>query len=140
MKNPLRIMWLTCVLVLASGPTLFAQQQQQGTGQQQNGKPIMVGRLSHTEGQVLRYVYEDKDWVATIKDTPFGAEDSFYSDQDGKAEILIPNNTWIRIGGDTQIQGIALEDDLTEVDVASGMVRFYNRGVKTIVKATTPFG
>ncbi|MHC1744697.1 MAG: DUF6600 domain-containing protein [Syntrophobacteraceae bacterium] len=139
MRNPHRFVWLACLLVLASGPTVLAQQQQQGNGQQ-NGKPIMVGRLSLTEGQVLRYVYDDKDWVATIKDTPFGAEDSLYSDQDGKAEILIPNNTWIRIGGDTQIQGIALEDDLTEVDVASGMTRFYSRGGKTVVKATTPFG
>lgn len=139
MKNAHRFVWLACMLVLASGPAVFAQQQQQSSGQQ-NGKPVMVGRIALTEGQVLRYVYDDKDWVATIKDTPFGAEDSLYSDQDGKAEILVPNNTWIRIGGDTQIQGIALEDDLTEVDVASGMTRFYNRGGNTIMKATTPFG
>jgi hypothetical protein len=139
MRKLRRFVWLTCALVLAWGPTVSAQSQQKGAGQQ-NGQAVLVGRLSHTEGQVLRYVYEEKDWVALTKDTPFGAEDSLYSDQDGKAEILIPNNTWVRVGGNTQIQGIALEDDLTEVDVASGMSRFYNRGGKTIVKATTPFG
>lgn len=131
--------WLTGLLVLVLGTAASVQAQPQGTAAK-NEQPILVGRLSLIEGQVLRYVYEEKDWVATVKDTPFGAEDSLYSDQDGKAEILIPNNTWVRIGGDTQIQGIAFEADLSEVDVASGMARFSNREGRTIIKATTPFG
>ncbi len=139
MRHTLVSTWLAGLLVLVLGTGAAAQPQPQGTAAK-NGQPVLVGRLTLTEGQVLRYVYEEKDWVATVKDTPFGAEDSLYSDQDGKAEILIPNNTWIRIGGDTQIQGIAFEEDLSEVDVASGMARFGNREGKTIIKATTPFG
>ncbi len=102
--------------------------------------PVVVGRVSHIEGQLLRYVYEEKDWVPILKDVPFGLEDSLYSDQDAKAEILFPNSTWVRIGGSTQIQAISLDDEVTEIDVASGMARFYNRGSQSVIKATTPFG
>ncbi len=102
--------------------------------------PVVVGRVSHIEGQLLRYVYEEKDWVPILKDVPFGLEDSLYSDQDAKAEILFPNGTWVRIGGSTQIQAISLDDEVTEIDVASGIARFYNRGSQSVIKATTPFG
>ena len=40
----------------------------------------------------------------------------------GKAEFILPNGTWVRIGGSTQIQIIALKPDVTEVDVASGFI------------------
>jgi hypothetical protein len=102
--------------------------------------PVVVGRVAHIEGELLRYVYEEKDWVPIVKDVPFGLEDTLYSDPDARAEILFPNGTWVRIGGNTQIQAIALDDDITEIDVASGMARFYNRGAQGVIKATTPFG
>ena len=35
---------------------------------------------------------------------------------------------------------LALEDDATQVDVASGVARFYNRSSQAVIKATTPFG
>jgi hypothetical protein len=92
------------------------------------------------EGELLSYVYEQKDWVPILQDVPFGLEDTLYSDQDARAEIVFPNSTWIRIGGNTQIQAIALDEDVTEIDVASGIARFYNRGSQGVIKATTPFG
>jgi hypothetical protein len=101
---------------------------------------ILVGRISFVEGQLLRFVPAENDWVATVKDAPFGREDALYSDQNGKAELIMPNSTWIRIGGNTQLQLIALKTDVTEVDVASGLARFYNKSSNVLVKATTPFG
>ena len=101
---------------------------------------ILVGRITLVEGQLLRFVPAEKDWVAIVKDAPFGREDALYSDQDGKAELIMPNNTWVRMGGNTQLQLIALKTDVTEVDVASGLARFYNRSSNVLVKATSPFG
>jgi hypothetical protein len=100
----------------------------------------MVGRISDVDGQLLRFVPAEKDWVATTKDAPFGMDDALYSDQNGKAEFILPNNTWVRIGGSTQIQLIALKPDVTEVDVASGVARFHNKSSNALIKATTPFG
>ena len=103
--------------------------------------PVMtVGRVYAVEGDLLRYVPADKDWVAMVNDAPFGVEDTFFSGNQGMAEMLVPNGTWLRVGHSTQVQFIALDPDLSEVDVASGVARFYNKGSETVIKATSPFG
>ncbi len=101
---------------------------------------ILVGRIAHIEGQLLRYVEEENDWVLTVTDAPFGLEDTLYSDDRAKAEFIMPNSTWIRVGGNTQVQLLSLNPDTTTVDVASGLARFYNRSRDAIIKVTTPFG
>ena len=101
---------------------------------------MVIGRVSHIEGDLLRYVPEEEDWVAVVRDTPFGAEDTLFSGSRGMAELIVPNGTWIRAGNSTQIQFIILETDLAEMDVASGVARFYNKGSGTVIKVTSPFG
>ncbi len=105
-----------------------------------NAPAIMVGRVYAIEGDLLRYVPEEKDWVPMVKDSPFGTEDALFSGKQGMAEMIIPNGTWIRIGQSTQIQFIALDSDLSEMDVAEGVARFYNKGSETVIKVTCPFG
>ena len=33
---------------------------------------ILVGRVEYMEGDLYRYIEEEKDWVLTVKDAPFG--------------------------------------------------------------------
>jgi len=101
---------------------------------------MVVGRIFYIEGDLLRYVPAEKDWVAMVKDAPFGTEDTLFSGSRGMAELIVPNGTWIRIGNSTQIQFIALDTDLAEMDVASGVARFYNKSSDTVIKTTSPFG
>jgi hypothetical protein len=101
---------------------------------------MVVGRVYDIEGDLLRYVPEEKDWVSVIRDAPFGAEDTLFSGSDGMAELIVPNGAWIRIGNSTQIQFIALDTDLAEMDVASGLARFYNKSSDTVIQVTSPFG
>lgn len=103
-------------------------------------EPALVGRVTLIEGQLLRYIYSEQDWVATVKDAPFGLDDAVYSDDAGKAEFKLPNGVWVRTGSDTQIQLLALREDVAEIDVASGTARFYNKSQKAVTKATTPYG
>lgn len=139
-----RGLWFAFVFLFVAAPAVWARPQPPGPEQRkQHAKEregILVGRISFVEGELLRYVPEEKDWVLTVKDTPFGLEDALYSGDGGKAEFLMPNSTWARIGPDTQIQMIALKPDATEIDVASGTARFVNRSSKAVIKATTPFG
>jgi len=102
--------------------------------------PMVVGRVFYIEGDLLRYVPAEEDWVATVRDAPFGAEDALYSGSQGMAEMIVPNGTWIRIGNSTQIQFITLDTDLAEMDVASGIARVYNKSSETVIKTTCPFG
>jgi len=106
----------------------------------EDGPAVVVGRVYHIEGDLLRYVPEENDWVAVVKDAPFRTEDTLFSGSRGMAELIAPNGTWIRVGNSTQIQFIALDTDLSEMDVAAGVARFYNKGPDTVIKATSPFG
>ena len=124
---------LGLILCVVWAPAVCAQ-----TGNSEG--PVLVGRITFIEGQLLRYVYGEQDWVATVQDAPFGLEDAVYSSDTGKAEFKLPNGVWVRTGSDTQIQLMVLREDLTEIDVASGTVRFYNESQKALIKATTPFG
>jgi hypothetical protein len=101
---------------------------------------MVVGRIFYIEGDLLRYVPAEKDWVAVVKDAPFGIEDTLFSGSRGMAELIVPNGAWVRIGDSTQIQVITLDTDLAEMDVASGVARFYNKGSNTVIRATSPFG
>ena len=101
---------------------------------------MVVGRVSHIEGDLFRYVPEEEDWVAVVRDTPFGAEDTLFSGSRGMAELIVPNGTRIRAGNSTHIEFITLDTDLADMDVASGVARFYNKGSGTVIKVTSPFG
>jgi hypothetical protein len=101
---------------------------------------VVVGRIAHMEGQVLRFVPDTKDWVVTVQDAPFGMNDALYSEPKARAEFIVPNGLWIRIGASTQIQPIALKSDASDIDLASGVARFSNKSANGVVKATTPFG
>ena len=101
---------------------------------------MVVGRVFYIKGDLLRYVPEENDWVAVVRDAPFSTEDTLFSGSRGMAELIIPNGTWIRIGNSTQIQVIAFDPDLSEMDVASGVARFYNKSSDTVVKVRSPFG
>jgi hypothetical protein len=102
--------------------------------------PIVVGRVSHVEGELLRYIPDEKDWVAVVKDAPFGSEDTLYTGNSGRSELIVPNGTWVRAGFNTQIEFLALEEDMSEADVASGIARFYNKSSNGVIKVTCPFG
>ena len=54
---------------------------------------VVVGRVYHIEGDLLRYVPEENDWVAVVEDAPFGTEDTLFSGSRGTAELIAPSGT-----------------------------------------------
>jgi Family of unknown function (DUF6600)/FecR protein len=133
MKNIIWVMIIALLGMVMISPEAFSQSEDTQAS-------ILVGRISHIEGQLLRYVPSEKDWVVTVPDAPFGFEDALYSERGSRAEVILPNNTWVRINGDTQVQLLNLKEDLTEIDVGSGVARFYNKSQGTQIRATNPFG
>ncbi len=101
---------------------------------------ILVGQISHIEGQLLRYQPGDEDWTLTLEDTPLGAGESLYTEGNSRAEIILPNGTWARFDAGTQIELIELRDDLTDLDLGSGTGRFYNKGAYSLIKVRAVFG
>ncbi len=134
MKNSLR--HIGCLLVIL-GIVLHSWQ----VSAAEDDEDIPVGRIAHIDGKLLRFIEEFKDWVVTVKDSPFALDDALYSEEETKVEIILPNKTWLRIGENTQIQLISLSADTTTIDIAAGLARFYNKSQDdSVIKATTPFG
>lgn len=127
------------VLSFLLAVSLFLTAEARSRSLDRDDEAILVGRISHVEGDVFRYVPEEDDWVVIVKDAPFGLEDGLYAEK-GRAELIMPNNTWVRIDRETQIQLLDLREDLTEIDVAQGVARFQNRGSYALIRAGTPFG
>ncbi len=139
MKNrtyPLVLLYFFIVLSL-TGQTVLAQDK---IDDWQEDDAVLVGRISHVEGDLSRFDPETDQWVSTTRESPFGTDDLLRTEADARAEIILPNNTWARINGDTRIQLVALTPQTTEVDLPSGNGRFYNKSTQTEVSVTTPFG
>ena len=128
-----RSLWVTFLFLYTALPHAYGLQTP-------SDETVLVGHISHVEGELLRYVPDDEDWVATVKDAPCGIDDILYTDKHAKAELIMPNNSWIRMGGNTQIHLIQLESDATAIDIDSGTARLYNKSATTTIRATTPFG
>lgn len=133
--NPLVFLYLLLIIAFAAFPA-----HAQGPNDLEEQDPVLVGRISHVEGNISRYDPETDRWISTSREAPFGVDDLLRSDQDTRAEILLPNNTWIRIDGDTRLQLTALTPELMEIDLPFGNGRLYNKSSGTEINATTPFG
>jgi hypothetical protein len=137
--HPLVFFYFFIVLSL-TGQTVLAQDTQGTIDDWQEHDAVLVGRISHVEGNLSRFDPETDEWVSTTRESPFGTDDLLRTDVDARAEIILPNNTWARINGDTRIQLVTLTPQTTEVDLPSGNGRFYNKSTQTEVNVTTPFG
>jgi hypothetical protein len=133
----LTLISLFILWIIALGASLAHAQNPEAWEEQ---GAVLVGRISHIEGELSLYDPESDQWIATPQEAPFGAEDLLLSGAKSKAEFIMPNNTWARIDGDTQIQLVTLDPKLTELDLSFGNARLFNRSTKTEIKATTPFG
>ena len=101
---------------------------------------ILVGRISHVEGSVYRYIPEEGAWVQVAMDSPFGLEDKLRSDRRSRAEVILPNNTWFRMDGETRLHLLSLQTDGTEMHMVHGSARFMNKGSLSTIYVSTPFG
>lgn len=131
MKTTLLRLVLCAAVLCAHTRTVQAAPQEE---------PVLVGRVSFIKGLVQRYVPESNQWTALVQDAPFGLQDTLYVAEGARAEIILPNSTWIRLGEKTQAQLLRLDAEATEIDIAAGTARIYNKGTSTVVRASTPFG
>ena len=100
----------------------------------------LVGHITHIEGDLLRYTPDVDEWVATVKDAPCGTDDILFANTDSRAELIMPNSTWIRLGNETHLNITKIGNELTQIDVESGTARLYNKSSVATIKASTPFG
>jgi hypothetical protein len=110
------------------------------SGEPSGEEGVLVGRISHVEGSVFRYIPEEGAWVQVGTDSPFGLEDKLRSNSRSRAEVILPNNTWFRMDGDTHLQLFSLQTGGTEMHMVHGFARFMNKGSHSSLYVSTPFG
>jgi hypothetical protein len=101
---------------------------------------ILVGRVTHVDNDVMRYVPDEEDWALVAPDTPLTAGDVFYSDVGGRAEIRFPGGVTLRMAEATKIEIDAVRRDLVAVYSDSGVIRFQTARSGGMLKVETPFG
>ncbi len=101
---------------------LFTALQIVGTA----GAVITVGRISHVEGEIFRFMDVDDSWVPTFLQSPVGTQDLLLTGDGSRAEIAFPNNQLMRLEQNAEIEILNLEDDSGEFSLQSGLARFYN--------------
>ncbi|MBW2466603.1 MAG: FecR domain-containing protein [Deltaproteobacteria bacterium] len=90
---------------------------------------VIVGRISHIEGEIYRYMDVDDSWVTTWQQSPAGTEDILLTGDDSRAEVTFPNYLMVRLAQKTEIEILNLEDDIGRFSLHKGLARFYNRSV-----------
>ena len=138
MKKMKKWSFMFLLLSLLMMPAAYALAQDVAQGSE-DGETILVGRVAHVEGSVFRYVPEEGDWVRIVTDAPFGLEDKLRTREGGRAEIILPNNTWDRMDEATHLQLLSLGNDRTDIHMVHGTARFYNKGSDSVIRVTTPF-
>lgn len=103
-------------------------------------EPVYVGRISHVEGLALRYDPDETAWVEISEDSPFGFSDRLKTQQGSRAEIILPNNTWIRLDQGTEIELVSLDNEETGVNLQYGKARFINKGSDSRITVATSAG
>jgi len=101
---------------------------------------IIVGRISHTEGQIYRYMDVDESWVEVAQQSPAGTEDILLTGDDSRAEVTFPNNMVVRLDEDTEIEIKKLDEDAGGFLLHNGLARFYNLGAGNVLTVETVRG
>jgi hypothetical protein len=90
---------------------------------------IIVGRISHVEGDIFRYMDVDDSWVETHLQSPAGIGDVLATGHNSRAEIAFPNNMLLRLDENTEVEILELDDDLGLFQLNTGVARLYSRSV-----------
>ena len=88
---------------------------------------IIVGRITHVEGQIYRYMDVDRSWVETFLDSPAGTQDVLTTGAGSRAEIHFPNNLLVRLDANAEIEILQLREDEGKFTLQNGLARFYNQ-------------
>src|SRR5499427_3511774 len=95
-----------------------AQPQDQGQDQTQD-PPARVGRLNYSQGSVSFRPAGEDDWVSAVPNRPMVSGDDLWADENSRAEVHI-GSTAIRLGSQTGITFLTLDDNTTQIRLAQG--------------------
>lgn len=101
---------------------------------------IIVGRITHVDGQIYRYMDADQSWVETFADSPVGTLDVLRTAENSRAEMHFPNHVRVQLDQGAEIEVINLEEEKAEFFLQAGLVRLHKREAAMSLIVATPRG
>lgn len=90
--------------------------------------PAQAGRLGSITGTVSIQQAGNDDWNQAYENFSLGPGDRVYTDRDGRAEIQV-GRTYLRIGPNTDVTFVDLDDANLEFGIAQGSVHLHCMGL-----------
>ena len=103
-------------IVLQFSTIASAQDDDQDQGQDPPGR---VARLNYSQGSVSFRPAGEDDWVTAVPNRPIVTGDDLWADENSRAEVHL-GSTAIRLGSQTGITFLALDDNNTQIRLAQG--------------------
>lgn len=122
-----------------SNQQLNPNQQANQQGDDQQGPPQGVARVSLLRGDVSTQRGDSGDWVAITLNTPVMAGDKVSTSPTGSAELQIDNENMLRLSGHTEADITALMENHIQIQIASGLAQYaILKGSEADVELDTP--
>jgi len=101
--------------------------------------PSRVARLNFAQGSVSFQPGGEGDWVDAVPNRPLTSGDNLWTDRGARAELHI-GSTSLRLGGETSVTFLDLDDHTLQLRVAQGtvMVRARHMDDDDLVEIDTP--
>ena len=101
--------------------------------------PSRVARLNFAEGSISFQPGGEGDWVDAVPNRPLTSGDNLWTDRGARAELHV-GSTAIRLGGETSLTFLDLDDHTLQLRVAQGtvMVRMLHMDDDDLVEIDTP--
>jgi len=104
-----------CVLQLST----TAMAQDNDDQDQSQDPPDRVARLNYSQGSISFRPAGEDDWVTAVPNRPMVTGDDLWADENSRAEVHV-GSTAIRLGAQTGITFLALDDNTTQIRLAQG--------------------
>jgi len=137
-------LWLFCALLIVFAiPLSSGAWAQDDNGDQPQDQtpdpPSRVARLGFAQGSVSFQPGGEGDWVDAVPNRPLTAGDNLWTDRDSRAELHV-GSTAIRLGSETSVTFLGLDDHTLQLRVAQGvtMLRMKHMDDDDLVEIDTP--
>jgi hypothetical protein len=120
MQNALKRMRLwSALLALAFATTALAKQA--AAQDDQDDPPTRVARLGYMEGSVSFQPAGEDEWVGAVDNRPLTTGDKLWVDDNSRAELQL-GTAVIRIGANTGVSFLNLDDHTVQIQLSSGTI------------------
>lgn len=119
---------LYAVFCLVAGLAVLCGVASAQDQQDQQDPPGRVARLGYMEGSVSFEPAGEQDWVQADLDRPLTTGDSLWADQNSRGELHI-GSTALRLGSQTGISFLNLNDQAVQVQLAQGTLSIHVRRI-----------